>query len=47
MPQMRDDDAAANDQSHVERFVEFVILSAGIHALDDMVIDAIIAAQHH
>jgi len=41
MPQMRDEDAPADHQGHIERFVKFLILPAGLHTLQDMVINAI------
>ena len=45
MAQMRDDDAPANHQGHVESFVEFLILPAGLYALQDVVVNAIVARK--
>ena len=43
---MRDHDGAADDQAHGERFLELGRGHAALGALDDVVADAVVAAQH-
>ena len=44
--QVRDHDGAADDQAHGERFLELGRGHAAFGALDDVVADAVVAAQH-
>ncbi|MEZ4624469.1 MAG: hypothetical protein R2843_06700 [Thermomicrobiales bacterium] len=45
MTQVRDDDASANDQADIQRIVQLLVAESGFDALDQVVIDAVIAAQ--
>jgi hypothetical protein len=45
--QMRNHDAATYYQTHVESFDHLGIASSSFHALEDLIIDAIVATQHH
>ncbi len=45
--QMGDHDAAAHNQPDIEGVVKLFIAPSGIDALDDVVIDAVVAAEHH
>jgi hypothetical protein len=47
MAQMGDDDTAVNDQGDIEGIIQFFIRPPRVHALDDVIINAIIAAQYH
>ena len=47
MAQMGDDDTASNHQCHVKSIVKLLVGPAGFNALQDVIIDAIVAAQHH
>jgi len=44
MPQMRNYDAPTDHQRNIESFVQFLILPADLYALQDVVINAIVAA---
>ena len=46
MPQVRDDDAAADHQPDVERIVQLLVLEALGDAAVEVVVDAVVAAQH-
>jgi hypothetical protein len=43
--QVGNDDTAAYDQGNVQCLVQFLIAQAGFHALDEVIVDAVIAAQ--
>src|SRR2546430_6709409 len=45
-PHVRDGDRAANDQRHVERIDHFFALPAFFAAADQVIGDAVVAAQH-
>src|SRR5689334_1197654 len=47
MPQMWDDNRPADHQRHVERLHHFGFSDARTYALNQVVVDAIVAAQHH
>ena len=46
MSQVRDDDTSANDQADIQRIVQFFVAETRFNALDQVIVDAVIAAQH-
>jgi hypothetical protein len=44
--EVRDHDRAADDEGDVERVVEFFVREPGLDALDEVVVDAVVAAEH-
>jgi len=45
--QMGDNDAAPDNKGHVEGIVKGCVVPAGLDALQDVIVDAVIAAQYH
>lgn len=46
MAQVRDHDAPTDDEGDVESIVEFGVAEPGLDALPEVVVDAVVAAQH-
>ena len=42
---MRDNDASADDQRHIQRFLLLVLVGAEPVTLDDVIVDAVVATQ--
>ena len=47
VPKVRDHDAPANDERYVHRIVQLGVCEAGLDALPEVVVDAVVAAEDH